>query len=230
MFSARKIRTYILAVVAFILMATTSATALPSDVANKADPSSFFSRYFLYYINQPPIYYAEDFYLLYAKRCYYGEEEINLNIVFMQGALKSPYRPAYDSLVPIHSEIEHEKYRNLLKMHMNIRILQDYLTLGRLYDMQTIYFYHADFKDDLIQSLQRAEYYYLIAQDYWIEVKKYAVDAYTMREVQINLDNLEDEMRLIVQRDVDWQYDRILNIHLAKVRANIEKLKTIKNE
>ena len=226
--SSPTIKFILLALLLGIGMTAFSARGFESDVKNKADPSSFFSRYFLYYINQPPIYYAEDYYKLYARSSYYGEDEINLNILYMQGALKSPYKPAYDSLVPIHSLVEHEKYRNLLKMHMNVRILQDYLYLGRLYDMQTIYFYHDEFTEDLIKSLQRAEYYYQIAQDYWTDVKKYAVDAYTMREVRIELDNLEDEMRSIVQRDVDWQYDRILKIHLGKVRANIEKLQASK--
>jgi hypothetical protein len=198
--------------------------AYGSGITNKADPNSFFGKYCLYYLNQPPVYYAEDFYELYARRSCYGEEEINLNIVFMQGALKSPYRPAYRSLVPIHSEREHEKYRNLLKMHMNVRIMQDYLTLGRLYDMQKLYFYHEESKEDLIKSLKRAEYYYLVAKDYWTDVKTFAVEAYVMNDIRIPLENLEDEMRLIVQRDVDWQYDRILNIHLEKVRSNLEKL------
>lgn len=220
-------RTHLLVFVFTLLLAQTPVKAeylYGSGITNHADPNSFFGKYCLYYLNQPPVYYAEDYFELYARRSSYGEEEINLNIVFMQGALKSPYRPAYRSLVPIHTEREHEKYRYLLKMHMNVRILQDYLTLGRLYDMQKLYFYHEESKEDLIKSLKRAEYYYLVAQDYWTDVKKFAVDAYVMKDIRIPLENLEDEMRFIVQRDVDWQYDRILAIHLAKVRANLEKL------
>ncbi len=230
MSSDKKLRIDILCSMILLLLSVAPTLGEGSDITNHADPNSFFGRYCLYYINQPPVYYAEDFYELYARRSYYGEEEINLNILFMQGALQAPYRPAYKSLVPIHTEREHEKYRNLLKMHANVRILQDYLYLGRIYDMQKIYFYHEPFQEDLIKSLQRAEYYYLLARDYWTDVKRHAVDAYVMKDIRIPIDHLEDEMRFIVQRDVDWQFDRIIAVHLAKVRAHLESLGAVNNQ
>ena len=189
-----------------------------------ADPQGF-GKFGVYYINQPKIYYCEDYYDLYARRNYYNQDEICLNILFMQGALKSPWRPAYRALLPLHTEQEQKKYRDLIRMHLNLRILQDYLYLGRLYDMQDLYFYHRDFTDDLVKSLQFAEYYYGIAAGYWIEVKRHAVDAFLMKDVRIGLDTLEDEMNLIVFRDVDWQFDRIINTHLEKVRQNLERLR-----
>jgi len=212
----------------FILLTVTplfSVTTITDYAAKRKWPANFG----IYYLNQPPVYYAEDFYELYAKRNYYGESEINLNIIYMQGALKSPFRPAYKALVPLHSKRIALKYQNLLKMHMNLRILKDYLYLGRLYDMPKLYFYHKKEVDDLIKSLQFAEYYYKIANNYWTEVKKQAVNAFLISDVYIDLDNLEDEMNFIVTRRVDWQFDRIIKINLLKVQDNLKKLKEFKN-
>lgn len=206
---------------------------LPTDAepfavyTNRENTKIGFWTWGLYHPTNPPIYYAEDYYLLYSRRNYYGEEEANLNIVFMQGALKSPFRPAYQALVPLHTEEQQRKYRSLIRMSCNLRILQDYLWIGRLYDMPTLYFFHKDEKEDLLKSLRFARYYYEVAQGYWTEVKKHAVEAWTLRHVQVNMPDLEDAMTLIVTRDVDWQYDRILRVHLERVEANIRRLEAL---
>jgi hypothetical protein len=217
-----------------LALAVAGIAALPPPDAsafavftNSAEDRIGYASWGVYYLNQPPVYYAEDYYSLYARRNYYNEPEINLNIVYMQGALKSPFRPAYKALVPLHTELEQKKYRSLIRMHCNLRILQDYLYLGRQYDMQDLYFYHKEFKDDLIKSLRTAKFQYETAQGYWTEVKRHAVDAYLLRETAVGLDDLEDEMELIVTRDVDWQYDRILRVHLDKVEANLRRLESL---
>lgn len=177
-----------------------------------------------HHLNQPPVYFAEDFYQLYAQRNYYGEDEINLNIVFMQGALKSPFRLEHKALIPIHYPREHEKYRYLIRMHLNFRIMKDYLYLGRLYDMPELYYWHRRETKQLIRSMKFAKYYYQMSRNYWEEVKKWAVEAYAINDYFIDLDHLEDEMTFIVTRQIDWQFDRIINMNLAKVQHNLEKL------
>jgi hypothetical protein len=187
---------------------------------------SGYGLYGLYFRNQPPVYYAEDYYKLYSQPDYYTEGDIDLNILFMQGALKQPFRPAYKALVPCLTERQHEKYKDLLRMHMNIRIMQDYLLLGRQYDMTELYYYQKPVTEDLIKSLTIAEGYYLKAASTWSEVRRWAAESYIIKEVRVDLDSLEDEAVLIIGREVDWQYDRIIAKHLARVSANLEKLKT----
>jgi len=217
---------YIYKIIIFVLIFCSKLNSV-TIITNYAQKEDGFWSWGIYHLNQPPVYYAEDYYLLYAQRNYYGEDEIKLNIVFMQGALKSPFRPPYKALVKLPTPKHQKKYQSLIKMRCNLRILKDYLYLGRLYDMPELRFFHPEVKEDLIKSLNFAKYYYEVAEGYWIEVKKHAVDAYLLDDVKVDLPDLEDEMALIINRDVDWQFDRIIKYHLERVNYNIKQLEEL---
>ncbi len=183
------------------------------------------SLYGVYFINKKPPEYLEDYFQLYAKRMYYGEEEILLNIYFLKKGLVSPFRHSSKALCLLKTPEEEQKYRLLLKMHLNLKIMQNYLLLGRLYDKRIIYHFNMPFKKDLIKSLKIAKYYYNLAKTYWPEVLAYANEASKIN-TRIELDFLEDELYLILNRDkeVDWDYDYTFNLHLTKLESNLKKL------
>lgn len=183
------------------------------------------SLYGVYFINKKPPEFLEDYFQLYAERMYYGEDEILLNIYFLKKGLVSPFRHPSKALCLLETEIEKEKYQILLKMHLNIKIMQNYLLLGRLYDKRIIYYFNMPFKEDLKKSLNIAKYYYNLAKTYWQKVLAYA-DAASKIGTRVNIDYLEDELYMILHRDkeVDWDYDYTFKLHLDKLEANLKKL------
>ncbi|MBN1897556.1 MAG: hypothetical protein JW827_02170 [Spirochaetes bacterium] len=181
--------------------------------------------YGVYFINKKPPEFLEDYYDLYAKRMYYGEDEIHLNVYFLKKGLISPFRHASKALCLLKTPQEETKYRNLLKMHLNLKIMQNYLYLGRLYDKRIIYHFNMPFKEDLIKSLNIAKFYYNLAREYWPRVLAWAGEASKI-DVRIDMDFLEDELWSIQNRDkeVDWDYDYTFDIHLSGLEKNLKKL------
>ncbi len=181
--------------------------------------------YGVYFINKLPPEYLEDYYELYSKRMYYGQDEILLNVYFLKKGLVSPFRHTSKALCLLTTPDEEKRYRLLLQMHLNLKIMQNYLLLGRLYDKRIIYFFNMPFKEDLIKSLNIAKYYYNLAKTYWPKVLSYADEAVKI-DARIPLDYLEDELYSIMNRDkeVDWDYDYTFNLHLTKLDDNLKKL------
>ncbi len=184
------------------------------------------SLYGVYFINKKPPEFLEDYFQLYSKRMYYGEDEILLNVYFLKKALVSPFRHPSKALCLLKTKTEQKKYQALLKMHLNLKIMQNYLLLGRLYDKRIIYFFNMPFKEDLIKSLKIAKYYYNLAKTYWKKVLAYANEAGKIN-ARIDIEYLENELYLILNRDkeVDWDYDYTFKLHLTKLENNLKKLK-----
>lgn len=187
------------------------------------------SLYGVYFINKKPPEYLEDYFQLYSERLYYGEDEIKLNIYFLEKGLNSPFRHPSKALCLLKTELEKKKYESLLKMHLYLKIMQNYLLLGRLYDKRIIYYFNMPFKEDLKKSLNIAKNYYNIAKNYWQKVLFYANEASKVNST-IELDWLENELYLILNRDkeVDWDYDYTFKLHLDKLESNLRKLENEK--
>jgi len=183
------------------------------------------SLYGVYFINKKPPEYLEDYFQLYSERLYYGEDEIKLNIYFLERGLNSPFRNPSKALCLLDNPLKKKKYEILLKMHLNLKIMQNYLLLGRLYDKRIIYYFNMPFKEDLKKSLNIAKFYYNKAKEYWEKVLIYANSAGKINET-IPIDWLENELYLISNRDkeVDWDYDYTFKLHLNKLESNLKKL------
>jgi hypothetical protein len=182
-------------------------------------------QYGVFFINQKPPEYLEDYYQLYAEHLYYGEDGIRLNAYFLEKGARSPFRHPSKALCLLRNEQEGKRYRNLIFMRMNLKIMQNYLTLAHLYDKKDIYYFNMDFKEDLIKSFTTAKYYYTLARDYWKKVLSYADRANAVAAVT-TWDALENELYLVTNREteVDWDYDYTIGLHLGLLNANLKKL------
>ncbi len=183
------------------------------------------AQYGVFFFNQLPPQYIEDYYELYNKRLYYNEDNIRVNIHYMEKALRSSFRHPSKALCLLKTKEEGQKYKLLLKMDIYIKIMKNYLTLGSLYDKKNIYYFNMPFKKDLIKSLNYAKYYYKKAKEYWVYVKRYAEQCNKFK-VRISLDYLEDELYLINNKDkeVDWDYKYTIDLHLGILEENLKKL------
>ncbi len=182
-------------------------------------------QYGVFYINEIPPQYFEDFYQLYNKRLYYNEDNIRVNLYYLDRALRSPFRHPSKALCLSKTKEEENRYRTLLKMHVTVKIMQNLMTLGALYDKKNIYYFNRPFKKDLIKSLNYAKFYYTRAKVYWKQVLGYAEKA-NQYKVRISIDYLEDEIYLInnKNREVDWDYDYTIDLHLSLLEKNLQKL------
>lgn len=129
--------------------------------------------------------YLEDFYEMSNWKQHYGEKDLLRNIYFLKIALGKRFRHPKQALCEIKSENEYYKYRNLVSMHIHLRILRSYLRIGSLYDKRHVYFQNLDFAQELKQSFSVAESYYSEAIPHWKKAEEHAKIA---NEIPIDLD------------------------------------------
>lgn len=166
---------------------------------------------------------VEDFFLLYSLRQHYGEEELRRDIFFLKIALQKRFRHPRNALIPIVNKRQYHKYRLLLFMHINLKIMRSYLRIGSLYDKRHLYFYNLDFADELKESFAIAEGFYKEAYVYWKKARKYAAEA-TRYKFNIDLPTLENIRYDIVRGEIDYRV--FIGHHLNRLK---EKQQAVEN-
>lgn len=174
--------------------------------------SDYIPRSRLHYQTTP--YFVEDYYELYGMKQYYNENSLRMNIARLETALQCKFRHPSNALVPLQSEEEYLKYRRLMFMHINYLIMRNYLKIGARYDIHFPKFYHQDFAEEILDSLNTAEKLYKAARPYWAKVKKYANDASTI-PLTTELSHMESNRYQIITGEID--YDRIIDSHLSRL-------------
>ncbi len=161
------------------------------------------------------ILYAEQYYRLYHLHFYQYPDESMENIFYLEQALKSDFANPLYALARIENRQQWAQYRLLFKMHVNLKLVELYLTLGSKYDKMVAYFYNAPWKEQNLDSLDKAEQAYRVAQGYWKEALGWAVRT---RHLGFNLEGIqkwEDEWKRILTGDLDYQ--EIIIGHLSRV-------------
>ncbi len=172
------------------------------------------------------ILYAEQYYKLYALQLYQYPDDTMENISYLELALKADFVNPLYALARIENPREWERYRYLFKMHVNLKLVELYLTLGSKYDKMAAYFYNAPWKAQNLDSLETAERAYRVALGYWEEAKKWSSRAAELRSIHLEeIQRWEDESWRIQTRDLD--YERIVGDHLerlAEVRRAFQRM------
>ena len=163
----------------------------------------------------------EDFYLLYGMKQYYNENSLRKNIDRLKIALECKFRHPSEALVQVDTEQEYYKYRNLMFMHINLLIMRNHMTIASRYDKQKIYFYNADFADDIKKSLEIARDYYSQAIPYWEKAREYAHKASTVK-ITTRLSYMESERYSIIKGKLD--FGKIIGTHMDKLNDKRNKL------
>ncbi len=147
--------------------------------------------------------YVEDFFLLYTLQNYYNTQDIKRNIYFLEIALTRKFRHPSQALCKIQNEEEYHKYRLLMFMHINLKIMRSYLRMGSKFDKRHLYFYNLDFADDLKKSFAVAEFYYNKSSPYWQKAKEYAAQA-SVYPFELDMGSLESIRHEIMTGDIDF--------------------------
>ncbi len=161
------------------------------------------------------ILYAEQYYRLFHLHFYQYPDDTIENIYYLEQSLKADFANPLYALARIENKREWAQYRTLFKMHVNLKLVELYLTLGSKYDKMAAYFYNAPWKQDNLDSLELAEQAYLVALRYWQEAHSWAAELpwlyFNLEEIQ----NWEDERARIWSGELD--YTEIIGEHLDRL-------------
>ena len=142
--------------------------------------------------------YKEDFYRLYHVHYQQFPDDCIENIYWLEKAAQADFcNPLYAN-AKIENKKQWEKYRYLFQMHINLKLIEQHLRLGRIYDKKVAYFYDAPWQEEYLRNLEKALSCYNAGFYYWQEAQIWAEKAgvkefyfLTLTDVQFWEDELE---------------------------------------
>lgn len=162
--------------------------------------------------------FKEDWYRLYHVHYQQYPDDCIENIYWLEKALQADFANPLYAKIKISNEKEWEKYRYLFQMHINLKMTEQHLRLGRTYDKKVAYFYDAPWKDEYLRNLEKAVSCYKASLSYWTEALQWAEKANApgfkflfMTEMQ----NWEDERERIKTGELD--YGKMLSREIGRV-------------
>lgn len=162
--------------------------------------------------------YKEDFYRLYHVHYQQYPDDCIENIYWLEKAAQADFcNPLYAD-AKIDTEKQWEKYRYLFQMHINLKLIEQHLRLGRTYDKQVARFYDAPWKDEYVNDLTKALSCYEAGLYYWQEAQLWAEKANAASFDFLfvtDQQNWEDERERIKTGNLD--YGKMLNREIARV-------------
>lgn len=168
--------------------------------------------------------YKEDYYKLYHIHYAQAPDDCIENIWWLEQAVKADFANPLYAMAKIETHEQWEKYRFLFQMHVNLKLIEQHLRLGRVYDKQVAYFYDAPWKDEYLRNLEKARTCYEAAYYYWREAKLWAekasVSQYNFLFIT-DLQNWEDERERIVTAELDYQ--KTLDREIARLDTVIAR-------
>lgn len=169
--------------------------------------------------------YKEEWYRLYHIHYQQYPDDCMENIYWLEKAVAADFCNPQFVGFKITDEKQWEKYRYLFQMHLNLKLIEQHLRLGRLYDKKAIYFYDGSFKKEYLEQLEVALSCYKSGLYYWQEAKLWyeKADAGSFKFLFITeRQNWEDERERI--RTGELNYEKMLKREIARVEKNIEQL------
>lgn len=172
------------------------------------------------------IMYAEQYYKLYHEHLHHYPDDTLEDIYYLESALKADFANPLYALAPIKDTTEWERYRNLFSMHLTLKLIYSYLSLGSKYDKMTAFFYNYPWKQQNLESLAEAEQVYKVAYGYWEKAKAWSAKAWAMRGTHLDhIEEWETENFRVETGDLDYKV--IIDAQLArvaKVRAEFQSM------
>jgi hypothetical protein len=168
--------------------------------------------------------YKEQFYRLYHIHYIQYPDDSLENIYWLEKALKADFANPLYALALIEDETQWEKYQYLFIMHINLKMIEQYLFLGNKWNKRNAYFYNAPWKEQNLESLKTAEACFRTALYYWDQAILYAQKANNRRFRWINLQRVqywEDESFRIEEGSLN--YGKTIRRELASLQRVREK-------
>jgi hypothetical protein len=169
------------------------------------------------------ILYAEEYYRLYHQHFYQYPDDSEENIFYLERALASDFANPLYAIARVKDKTESQRYMQLFRMHVNLKIIEQYLHIGSKFDKFEAYFFNKEgpWRNAILDSLNTAEWAYRSALSYWQEARRWSREAFALRQIHLpEIQAWEDENFRIETQDLD--YERIIQgllARLARTRA-----------
>ncbi|MBO5137360.1 MAG: hypothetical protein J6B81_02555 [Spirochaetaceae bacterium] len=163
--------------------------------------------------------YKEQYYNLFHVHYQQYPDDVMENIYWLEKAVEADFCNPQYALAKINNEKDWEKYRYLFMMHINLKLIEQHMRLGRTWDKQVAYFYDAPWKEEYLRDLEKAESCYQAGLYYWEEAKLWAEKASSASFKFLyltDIQNWEDECYRITNGNLD--YEKILNREIKRVQ------------
>ncbi|MDR2182119.1 MAG: hypothetical protein LBN92_05500, partial [Treponema sp.] len=143
--------------------------------------------------------------------------------------LKANFANPLYAVAAVETKEQYEKYCYLFMMHLNLKMIEQYLYLANKYNKRGAYFYNAPWKEQNLKSLALAEQTFRTALPYWEAAVSWAEKARERRFRFMRLSRVEfwedEAFRIIEEKTLD--YGKTIGRELAlleKVRAGFEAM------
>jgi len=167
--------------------------------------------------------FKEQYYKLFHVHYQQYPDDVMENIYWLEKAVEADFCNPQYALAKITNEQDWEKYRYLFMMHINLKLIEQHMRLGRYWDKQVAYFYDAPWKDEYIRDLETTLSCYKAGLYYWQEAKLWAEKASTGNFKFLfltDIQNWEDECFRVTTGELD--YEKILNREIDRVQQVIK--------
>ena len=162
--------------------------------------------------------YKEQYYKLYHVHYQQYPDDVIENIYWLEKAAKADFANPQYALAKINDKTDWEKYRYLFMMHINLKLIEQHLRIGRTWDKKIAYFYDAPWKEEYLRDLETAKTCYTAGLNYWKEAKLWAEKA-GMKKFNFlyltDIQNWEDERYRIESGKLD--YEKTLTRELERI-------------
>ena len=162
--------------------------------------------------------YKEQYYKLYHIHYQQYPDDVMENIYWLERAAKADFCNPQYALAKINDKTDWEKYRYLFNMHLNLKLVEQHLRLGRIYDKNVAHFYDAPWKEEYLRDLEKTETCYKAALVYWNEAKLWSEKA-GMGKFKFlyltDIQNWEDEKYRIENHELD--YEKMITRELTRL-------------
>jgi len=175
--------------------------------------------------------YKEDYYKLFHVHYQQYPDDCIENIYWLEQAVKADFCNPLYAPVKINDEKDWEKYRYLFMMHINLKLIEQHMRLGRTYDKQVAHFYDAPWRDAYIENLNKAKSCYEAGLYYWREAKLWAEKSNASPFNFLWLTDIqawEDERERIGTGKLD--YEKILTREVTRVQGVIDAFKGMESK
>ena len=162
--------------------------------------------------------YKEQYYKLFHVHYQQYPDDVIENIYWLEKAAKADFCNPQYALAKINDKTDWEKYRYLFMMHINLKLIEQHLRLGRTWDKKIAHFYDAPWKEEYLRDLETAKTCYQAGLYYWKEAKLWAEKA-GMKKFNFlyltDIQNWEDERYRIESGKLD--YEKTLKRELERI-------------
>jgi hypothetical protein len=172
--------------------------------------------------------YKEQYYKLFHVHYNQYPDDTLENIFWLELALKADFANPLYALARIETKEQYEKYCYLFMMHLNLKMIEQYLFMANKFNKRYAYFYTAPWKEENLKGLVIAETYFELARYYWTEAVSWAEKARDrrFRFMRLTTEFWEDEAyRIIELKTLD--YGKTIDRELAMLHSVREQIQAL---